>query len=147
MPTKKKKQEYKIEPSEYRSMLKAMQLEGIWLEECSAKLRKDRAADKSQVEVSVTDKLSYEILSENLLNIVHSFELVATPGDKKEYVLKILSTFKLRYRSEVSLSEDFVEIFKNRNVPVNTWPYFREFIQNMTQRMNLPALTLPLLKP
>jgi preprotein translocase subunit SecB len=144
--TTKKKPDYKIDPQEYRSMLKSIQLENIWLEECSAKIRKDKTVDNSPVEVSVNDKLSYEIITENLLHISHSFEVIATPGSKKEFVFKIASTFKLRYSSEAPLSESFVEIFKDRNVPINTWPYFREFVQSITQRMNIPPLTLPLLK-
>jgi hypothetical protein len=39
-----------------------------------------------------------------------------------------------------------VRAFKDGNAIFNCWPYFREFVQNAVTRMNLPPLTLPLLR-
>lgn len=39
-------------------------------------------------------------------------------------------------------SDQFAKI----NPIYNVWAYWREFVQNMTTRMNLPVLTMPLLK-
>ncbi len=39
-----------------------------------------------------------------------------------------------------------VKAFKDGNAVFNCWPYFREYVQNTITRMNLPPLTLPLLR-
>ncbi len=36
-------------------------------------------------------------------------------------------------------------LFSKRNVPMNVWPYFRELVSTLTQRMELPPLYIPLL--
>lgn len=141
---KKKANEYKLPPEEYRTILKQVELEAISLEDCSAKIRRDKL--NKSAEVAVTDRLSHKVQGKNMVEIDHHYELIAGSGTKKDFALKIICVFKLRYSSESGLSEDFINIFKERNVPLNTWPYFREFVQNMTQRMNIPPLTLPLLK-
>lgn len=41
----------------------------------------------------------------------------------------------------------YLQIFQRVSLPVNAWPFIRQFVHDMTQRMNWPALTLPLLKP
>lgn len=33
------------------------------------------------------------------------------------------------------------------SLPVNSWPFIRQFVHDMMQRMNWPPLMLPLLKP
>jgi hypothetical protein len=39
-----------------------------------------------------------------------------------------------------------ISAFKDGNAIFNCWPYFREFVQSAVARMNLPPLTLPLLR-
>jgi len=136
--------EYRLNPEDYRATLKQIELEGIDLEECSCKLRRDKLGKSLRIFIKQT--VTHEVQGENLILVGFSCELFASSGAKKDFALRIICTFKLRYSSKMTLKEDFIEIFKERNVPVNTWPYFREFVQNMTQRMNIPPLTLPLLK-
>jgi hypothetical protein len=141
---KQKTEEYKLSPKDYGEILKQVELEDIMLEECSAKARKDRLTKPATV--SIKQSMSYEKQGENLVLITSNYELIASSGLKKDFALKILCLFKLRYSSSSPLTDDFLGIFTERNVPMQTWPYFREFVQSMTQRMNIPPLTIPLLK-
>lgn len=43
--------------------------------------------------------------------------------------------------------EGYYDVFKEVSLPVNAWPYVREFVQSTMMRMGWPPLTLPLLKP
>ncbi|MBN2053445.1 hypothetical protein JW905_00900 [bacterium] len=36
------------------------------------------------------------------------------------------------------------DVFSALNIPLNAWPYLREYVQNVTQRLGIPPLTLPL---
>lgn len=60
-------------------------------------------------------------------------------------ILKIDCAFLLSY--QISNFEGLVDIgfeqFANTNGVFNAWPYWRELVQNMVGRMNLPPLTLP----
>jgi len=135
----------KLTPQEYRSQLKQVQLDEIMLEECSAKIRRDRL--EKSLEIQIDQKVTHVCLSNTRVVVNHSYKLTASGhGAKKDFALKVTCSFGLKYSSEAGISEDFMEIFKVRNIPLNTWPYFREFIQSITQRMNIPPLTLPLLK-
>jgi preprotein translocase subunit SecB len=142
--TVKKSTNPKMSPKEYNAILAQVELQDISLEECSAKIRKDRIA--KSLKVSIKDRISFEEQSEDLLWINHNYELVACSDSKKNFALKISGLFRLGYSSKAPLSEAFLEIFLKHSVPMHTWPYFRELVQNMTQRMNIPPLTLPLLR-
>jgi len=141
---KQKNKKYKLPPEEYRAILKGIELEGIMLEECSAKIRRDRLIGRAIV--SVNHKISHEKEDENSVLVTCNYELIASTGSKRDFALKILCFFKAKYSSRSPLTDDFLEIFTERNAPMQIWPYFRELAQNMTQRMNIPPLTLPLLR-
>ncbi|WP_157205831.1 hypothetical protein [Calidithermus timidus] len=40
----------------------------------------------------------------------------------------------------------YFEVFKEINLPINMWPFAREFIHNTMARMDWPPFTLPLRK-
>jgi len=68
-------------------------------------------------------------------------------SSSEPYVI-IKATFLLMYRA-VSLddiTEETVELFAKTNGIFNAWPYWREFVQNTTSRMNLPPLTIPVFR-
>ncbi len=140
----KKKSDYKLTPQEYRAALKEVQLDEIMLEECTVRLRRERL-DKA-LEITIVEKTSHEIQGDNVVSVNHAYMLTASSGAKKDFALRLTCTFGLKYSSKTTLTEDFMEIFQDQNILLNTWPYFREFVQSMTQRMNIPPLTLPLLK-
>jgi hypothetical protein len=141
----KEPEQPKISPKDYFEMLRGVALEDFCLEECAARLNREKIESGHALPFSWHDNVSYKVSSANLLHARHSFELIATTGSKKDFALKISCTFALTYSSKQALSEEFIKIFTARNVPVNSWPYFRELVQSMTQRMNIPPLVLPLL--
>jgi hypothetical protein len=46
---------------------------------------------------------------------------------------------------EVKLTEEEKEEFGKTNVPYHVWTYWREYVQNTCNRMNLPVTTVPML--
>ncbi len=63
-------------------------------------------------------------------------------------MLSIRATFELRYRlpkiDQFSMRE--LSQFSNVNGAYNAWPYWRELIQNVSVRMGLPPLILPVFR-
>jgi hypothetical protein len=143
--TDKKSEQPQMSPKDYFEMLKGIALEELYLDECAAQVKRGKIKSGQALPYSWDHDVSHKVLSENLLRAKHRFELVAPAGSKKDFALKISCTFILMYSSKQELPEEFLKIFSERNVPLNTWPYFRELVQSMTQRMNIPPLVLPLL--
>ena len=64
-------------------------------------------------------------------------------------VVWINPAFELRYRLPAGASrpsESDLLVFADATATFNAWPYLREFVQSMLARMDLPRMTLPLLR-
>ncbi len=71
----------------------------------------------------------------------------APPKDENAF-LTIAATFLLLYsiKDADDLSDDAFRSFAELNGTYNAWPYWREFVQSMTTRMDLPTLTIPVFR-
>jgi len=135
----------RIAPDEYRKALQKTELESIMLDSCSVKTNRDKIS--ANMKLDIRHKATYSIQEKTSAVITSSYNLVvATTTTRKDFALKIAGKYSLLLTSEEAISEDFIEVFVKINVQMNTWPYFRELVQNMVQRAGLPPLTLPLLK-
>lgn len=147
---KKNIPENSISPTEYKKMLVYVSLNSINMESCSSQIRRN-FLDKSflpgeSLKINIEDKTRYDLLDENTVIFTHNFLLVGTKKNKKDFALKIQCSFDVKFTSEIPLLTDFLDIYSKFNLHLNTWPYFREFVQSITQRMGIPPLTMPLLK-
>ena len=139
-----RKQTPKIPPKEYAEFVKGVNLLDIKFE--SGEFRDNgfdlaSAGDKIKVKVShraeilekkqfsfrVRDKLSFAVIDPN----------------SRKHLIDIKASLLVEYSSNQEISEGIFEIFREINVPVNTWPYFREFVHNCLVRMGYPRLVLP----
>jgi len=142
--TRKTKKSTKLEPKEYHRILSSLKLQEIYLISSSVSL--DRENLQKSLKISLNNRATYE-QQEDRLKVTHKFFLKTDiPENQKEAPLKISATFRLTFISKHPLKKEFFEIFKQINLPLNSWPYFREFVQSTTQRMNIPPLTLPFFK-
>jgi len=77
----------------------------------------------------------------------HTFTALATLTATFDYgdetVGTVTAGLRLTYRSSEPITEPIWREFGQRNVRANAWPYAREFIQSMTQRMGWPTFVLP----
>lgn len=141
---KEEKEVHKLSPKDYREILTNVQLELIRLESCSSKIKREKFG--GEMKNILKDKITYELTNENEVFFAHQYDLIFTQTNQKDFALKISCTYSAKFSSTVPFSEEFLDIFSNINIHLNTWPYFREFVQNITQRMSIPPLTLPLMK-
>lgn len=63
---------------------------------------------------------------------------------KKKEVLSIACSLEAHYHAEFEHESDYPERFVNREMRLILWPYFREFISNLTARMAIRPVVLPL---
>ncbi len=89
---------------------------------------------------------------ENIIIVLPKFELKGYSDKEKaeqnKPFLNIKATFSLVYKAKdlSNLSKKAFDTFGEMNGIYNAWPYWREFVQNITTRMGLPALTVPVFR-
>jgi hypothetical protein len=116
--------------------------------------------------LSLEHKCSTEILENDqekkLYSILCNFRVAAVDGKSPDkLVMKIEASFCASYVMKdlpdilipVPAEDDspdtllaYLEHLTTINPISNTWPYWREFVQSMSNRMGFPALTVPLLE-
>ena len=92
--------------------------------------------------VSWRTKSWYEEKEEEF-NVFHRYNVTVSDKETKEAKAKISVTFCVTYSSKLKINEEIFDIFTKRNLILNTWPYFREFIHNIIGRMGWPPLIAP----
>jgi preprotein translocase subunit SecB len=85
------------------------------------------------------------------LSVEVNFRLAGSTNDdqpKKRTVLCIECTFEVIYqlRPDFTPTAEQVKAFKDGNAIFNCWPYCRQYIQEMIQRLGYPPLVLPFLR-
>lgn len=135
----------KISPEEYRKILAGVNLIEISLKESKTFINKD-IKPTTDLEISIKDESHFEKEGDGVINILQRYELDARKPKSKSRYVQISLTFLLRMNSKEPFTEDFFSIYKEVSLQLNTWPFFREFVHSMTSRMNIPPMTLPLLK-
>ena len=96
----------------------------------------------SSAEVKCRKAASYE-KGEEQFNVFHRYNVTIHDKETKEVKAKISVIFRVVYSSKLSISDELFEVFKGRNLPLNTWPYFREFVHNAIMRMGWPSFIAP----
>ena len=130
-----------------------------------AKISRDPLIESPET-LSLEHKCSTEILSndkeKNLFFYLCNFRVAAFNGEESsKLVMKIEASFCTSYvhnpdihipdyGPDSDLIVDYLlthlEYMMRINPISNAWPYWREFVQNMSSRMGFPALTVPLLE-
>lgn len=80
-----------------------------------------------------------------------SFDLTFEEEGVDDRVGAISVTYSFLYESDMvggdAKLESYYEVFAEVSLPVNVWPFVREFVHNATSRVDWPKLDLPLVKP
>ena len=76
----------------------------------------------------------------------HRYALEIREKGKRKLFVAIKAVFVAAYHTEQEPSEEILKAFLDRNVRLNTWPFFRELAYSSLTRMSLPPLVLPVLK-
>lgn len=133
-----------IAPELYRKILKGLDLKNLYLTSCTCSI--DRKNIGNDIRIKINDEASFFKSEKNEIEITQKYFLSARDRSAKKKYLNIKCEYCFIYSSNEDFTEDFFEIFKKVNLPINSWPFFRELVYNITSRMYIPPLTLPLIK-
>lgn len=134
-----------LSPEEYSNMLSSIELRQILLNDCSAK-KHDIKSKGGTIDLDISMRLGYDQnTNEASFLATYKLEGVKRSESEEEKVFTLSASFLLSYMKikEVEINKDFVSIFKENSIELVSWPYFREYVQNMISRMGFPPLTLP----
>ncbi|MGA3287144.1 MAG: hypothetical protein ABSD46_06940 [Bacteroidota bacterium] len=134
----------KLSGKEYSEKMRGVKLNSVYLTECSAKVNRKKIPES--LEIKIGDRTGFKSKNKKVYQIFHDYKLKAKGLKEKENFLDVDVRFCVEIASENMLEKDFFEIFSRTSLPMITYPYFREFVGNISGRMNVPPLTLPLIK-
>jgi preprotein translocase subunit SecB len=105
--------------------------------------------NRGRKNVDIDRKVNLQIDKEKgVLFVVINFDLKASIDGVQSPVITIAASFLLVYRLQDfnGLTDESYRSFAEVNAVFNAWPYWREFVQNITVRMGLPPLTMPVFR-
>lgn len=119
-----------------------VQLKHVRVLECSAKLLEFPGDGEMQYEVTASTRFQLDRKDDSLFVFV-TMALHSVMQDRGE-LAKITSEFVLVYELNEwdGLTDEHFVHFANHNGVFNAWSYWREMVQSMTSRLQLPPLTL-----
>ena len=80
------------------------------------------------------------------ITVHQTLRLAGSYEGESDVALRIQATYEVRYTASAPMTDRIFAEFRQRNLPVNVWPYFREYLQSALCRVGWPVLTLPAFK-
>ncbi|MDI6697988.1 MAG: hypothetical protein QME85_03500 [Candidatus Saccharicenans sp.] len=137
----------KIGKKEYIEIIGKIKLNGFYLKSSACEIDRDLFFIKKGERhfINIQDEPTMKLRDDGTVDIFHKYCLEMSSREKQP-IGRIECVFCLNYSPSSCFTNEFFEEFKKANLHINTWPFFREFVFNTTARMNIPPITLPLLK-
>jgi hypothetical protein len=143
-PSRRKSAESRptIGPERYAEYIRQIELTALWLHD--ARIQNHAGPETPERAVFGFETTAEWSAQPDGFRALHHYRVRLDAADAP--LAEIDVSFGLHFRSEVSMSEELFELFQEVNLPVNTWPYLREFVATALGRMNWVPFTLPALK-
>jgi hypothetical protein len=78
--------------------------------------------------------------------VFHELGFTGTSQGQEDPGVTIRAEFEVRYSTAHRMTDEIFAEFRRRNLPLNTWPYFREFVHAALARTGWPVFVLPVYK-
>lgn len=83
---------------------------------------------------------------EGFVDVYHRYYLTVKDAETSEKVAKLFVIFGVTYSTKIPMTDEIFDVFNAYNIPLNTWPYFREFAQSSFAKMGWLGLVTPTFK-
>jgi hypothetical protein len=133
-----------VTPAVYNEFIAGLDLEGIRLVHAhiDATGLPERRSLRPQLRI---DEASYAN-SEDQVKVLHHLDFSGFYEGSEGPAVNVHARFEVTYSAKERMSDEIFDEFKARNLPINTWPYFREFVHTALARVGWPVLVLPVYK-
>lgn len=131
-----------VSAAEYAAFISQIELLAVWLKMARV-VNHHGPKPPLQALFTVADDATWEP-SPDGFRVYHHYNVRVVSDEAPLAEMEV--TFGLDFQSAEPPSDRLFAVFREVNLPVNTWPYLREFVGTMTARMNWLTTTLPTLK-
>ncbi len=122
----------------FNNFVRDIKLKSIFISELQSKRNKSFHLPAS---IRIKSEGNFKNLKNNIIEISVNYLIEAIPKGKKKPGFKISVTYILQFESKVKMNEEFFKKF-NPSVTLESWPYLRSLVNDLTMRMGLPPLVL-----
>lgn len=131
---------------DYIRFLKNLEVDDIYLSETTARFDKDRSKSSSkQVSIQGQSRCGKPLISNTNFTVPATMEVLIGGPNAKDSIGRIEVTYILKFNVHLKeLNPEHVNQFTASTIKVVIWPFFREFIHNMTARFGIPHVNVPI---
>lgn len=104
-------------------------------------------ANKANVQLKFSTK-EFDVLG-GIFFVPVTFQVEATIDDHEKLFsieFEMILYYSLKDINSLDDKRKLLEKFIENNVPINFWPYAREYVSDLTMRMGFPPLYIPMFK-
>ncbi len=132
-----------ISKSEYNNFIKNLSLKELKLIYASASVQNNFSPP---AKLRINDVSEYKEIDNKQISVLIKYHLEAIKQNTEKPGLIIDVHYGLLYTAEIPMTEEIFKIFKQSSLRMQTWPYFRQFVHQITLDMHLPPLVLDTIK-
>jgi preprotein translocase subunit SecB len=130
---------------DYIRFLKDLEVDEIYLSDTKANFDRDRSKSSKQVAVHGRSTFGKPSISNTSFTVPATMQVLIGAPDAKDAFGRIEVTYVLKFSVQSKeLNPDHVNQFTKSTIKVVIWPFFREFIHNMTARFGIPHVNVPI---
>jgi hypothetical protein len=131
-----------ISPQEYAQFIGQIELSTIWLHDVRvANYHGPQTPD--QATFHFASEARWELRPTGF-RVFHQYKVLVEATEDQLAEMDV--TFGLDFTSQEPMTDQIFAIFEDVNLPVNTWPFLREFVSTTLGRMGWVSFTLPTFK-
>lgn len=135
-------------PEQYGEFIQGLELRRVRLIESHIEAL-ESIPDPAKSQIHLEESYTF-MPKDSGFEAIGSFKLIALLQKTKVEQGSLEVRFGFTYNSKLAPSDvgfdGYFNIFKDVNLPINMWPFVREYIYNSMSRMDWPPFTLPLRK-
>lgn len=132
-----------LSPKQYNDILGGLVLKSVRLQSAQTKTIAVQRKEQLTVDMSYTADWRHAG-KEEVLIVAHCRFAARAKASEKDAV-SISADYEILLGSAKKFTDEFFTIYRDLSLPVNVWPYFREFVHNMLGRAGYPPFALPFL--
>ena len=129
----------------YDSFLKSVKLIAVALDKAVAEIDRDLYWENAKDRVREIGA-SYESanVKKDHFDVIARIEVKITKKGEKTNVLEINCRYSAQFHSGVGCSPETASKFAHSEAKIILWPYFRALVSDLTARMHIPPVIIPL---
>jgi hypothetical protein len=131
-----------VAPREYAAFINQIELATIWLS--SAQVTNQHGPDTPDKGVLDIQRSARWEARSGGFRTFHTYAATLKTADTLAASMEV--TFGLDFESAQPMTEEIFSIFQVVNLPVNTWPYLREFLATTFGRFGWEPIIIPAFK-